>query len=319
MAFVAQQRMSLAILAAVGIVSASYIVLRKNNYTPLERELLASPDSEWLLDHTEMITVRGHRLRIVNVPGSRPDRPALLFIHGLGGQASQWEDQLKLFSKEASQILALDLLGCGSSQVVSDWPSYATQSLVQDIQAVLKYYNKDQVVVVGHSYGCSLATFLAASIQPQGLILIAPKAHMDEHQKRGQKILRLIPDWLFNRGRRADRKGGLYSKSVNRFLSEDASDDIRRRQLRWNLMSRTPVYKRFACGASFPSKEVYQAISCRVLMIGGSEDKLVPASDMEIIQGDLRNATRLLIQGAGHMPMITHPQQVNEAVLDFLQ
>ena len=32
-------------------------------------------------------------------------------------KASQWEDQLKFLSSQASRVVALDLLGCGLSQV----------------------------------------------------------------------------------------------------------------------------------------------------------------------------------------------------------
>lgn len=36
-------------------------------------------------------------------------------------------------------------------------------------------------------------------------------------------------------------------------------------------MSRTPVYKRFVYGASFPPREVYKCIKVGVLLISGSE------------------------------------------------
>lgn len=42
------------------------------------------------------------------------------------------------------------------------------------------------------------------------------------------------------------------------------------RQLQWNLASRTSVYKRIVCGASFPDRQVYQQVKAGVLLIGGS-------------------------------------------------
>lgn len=75
---------------------------------------------------------------------------------------------------------------------------------------------------------------MAASSEIQaslkGVVLIAPKEHINDTQKRNQNKLRWIPDWLFNCARTADRKGGLHSKSVDRFLGTEISDvDIRRR------------------------------------------------------------------------------------------
>ena len=40
---------------------------------------------------------------------------------------------------------------------------------------------------------------------------------------------------------------------------------------------------------------------------------------MEQIEKYLQQpSTRLLIQGAGHMPMVTHAQQINSTIRDFL-
>lgn len=120
------------------------------------------------------------------------------------------------------------------------WDAYRTQSLAQDVIAVLHKYakgdddNKQQIMVVGHSYGCAVATYVAASSSINNittLVLIAPKAQLDAKQQKGKQWIRYIPNWLFDRGRRADRRGGLYSKSVNRFLNpdEEVDDGIRRR------------------------------------------------------------------------------------------
>ncbi|KAI9243607.1 Alpha/Beta hydrolase protein [Phascolomyces articulosus] len=316
--------MNLAILATAGILGVSYIVLKnKQDFTPLEKELLALPDSEYLLDYTRMLNIRGHFLRIIDIPGKKPDQPLLLFIHGLGGQASQWEEQLEYFSHHASRVVALDLLGCGSSQVVSDWESYDTDELVADIEALLNTQDTSHgIIAIGHSYGCVLSTILATRITLKGLILVCcPKFHLGNREKRGQKLLPFLPNWVINRARRKDRQGGLYSESVNRLLSENVEDEgIRRRQLRWNLMSRTPVYKRFMSRADLKSPELFKKISTDcVLLIGASEDKLAPSSNMELIEKYLKEPpTRLLIQGAGHMPMITHTEQVNSAIQEFL-
>lgn len=101
-------------------------------------------------------------------------------------------------------------------------------------ELLLDRYKYPATVIIAHSYGCSIASFVAASPEIQaslkGLVLISPKEHINDTQKRNQNKLRWIPDWLFNCARTADRKGGLNSKSVDRFLgSEEKDQDIRRR------------------------------------------------------------------------------------------
>lgn len=112
------------------------------------------------------------------------------------------------------------------------WDAYRTQSLAQDVIQVIRHYAKEDdddkqpIMVIGHSYGCAVATYVAASsINITTLVLIAPKAQLDAKQQKGKQWIRYIPDWLFDRGRQADRRGGLYSKSVNRFLNPDQEID----------------------------------------------------------------------------------------------
>lgn len=113
------------------------------------------------------------------------------------------------------------------------WDSYTTASLVNDVISLLTdRYQYPSTVIIAHAYGCSIATHVAASplIQPslRGLVLISPKEHIDDSQKKSKRNLRWIPDWLFECAWTADRKGGLYSKSVERLLGFDAEDQLRR-------------------------------------------------------------------------------------------
>jgi hypothetical protein len=43
------------------------------------------------------------------------------------------------------------------------------------------------------------------------------------------------------------------------------------RQLRWNLMSRSAVYKRIVCGTTWPTPIDYQKVACPVLLIGAEK------------------------------------------------
>ncbi|CAO3595594.1 unnamed protein product [Absidia cylindrospora] len=199
-------------------------------------------------------------------------------------------------------------------------------------------YKNDNTVLIAHSYGCSLATFIAASplmqVRLKALVLISPKDCMDEKQVKGLKKLRWVPDWLFDFARTADRRGGLQSTSIERLLGPDAPVDLRKRQLQWNLASRTSVYKRIVCGASFPDRQVYQQVKAGVLLIGGSADQVTLPSDMHLIRGHLlfkggsdmadtaealkRIPEPYVIANVGHMPMIVKPELVNPVISDFL-
>lgn len=97
------------------------------------------------------------------------------------------------------------------------------------------------MVIIAHSFGCSIATYLAGSASLasciKGVVLIAPKAHIDEKQKKGIRVLRWVPDWLFDGLRVADRKGGLGSKSVHRMLGDTSDEQLKRRRVANDMLS----------------------------------------------------------------------------------
>ncbi|KAI9268916.1 Alpha/Beta hydrolase protein [Phascolomyces articulosus] len=308
----------------------------------LERQLIKEPEPDIITNHTQYVEINGHRLRIVHIIHELGSRvPLIVFIHGLGGQVSQWQNQIEYFSQTA-HVLAIDLLGCGKSELSYDWESYTTDSLSKDVISLLtERYQSSATVIIAHAYGCSIASNVAASpkVQPilRGLVLISPKARIEEQQVKSKRTLRWIPDWMFEMARTADRKGGLHSKSVERFLGYDVEDRLRRDQLRWSLLNRPSAYKRFVYGASFPTRQTYRAIGTGVLLISGSEDKVTPPNDVNVIRNfllgldpqetnwdsiphadSIRVPEPYIIPDVGHMPMVVHPELVNPVVSDFL-
>ncbi|CAO3675099.1 unnamed protein product [Rhizopus stolonifer] len=234
------------------------ICTRDVNEALFEHELVIEKEPDIIAENTQFVDINGRRLRIVHIIHELGSRvPLIVFIHGLGGQVSQWQHQIEYFSQTA-HILAIDLLGCGKSEVVNDWDAYTTEALVESVKELLTdRYKHPNTVIIAHSYGCSIASFVAAcpDIQPRlfGLILISPKEHFNAHQLKARQNLKWIPNWLFNCSEIVNRKGLLYSKSVNQFLGSEADEDIRRNQLKWNIQSKTPVYKRFLSGAKLPN------------------------------------------------------------------
>src|SRR6185369_8023536 len=80
----------------------------------------------------------------------------LVFIHGFGGQAEQWNYQLQKFSLD-NRVIALDLRGHG----LSDKPNrgYDMPQLVSDLETALTLLRvKGKFVLVGHSYGGAIVT-----------------------------------------------------------------------------------------------------------------------------------------------------------------
>lgn len=104
-----------------------------------------------------------------------PDHPArtMVFVHGFGGNATQWKNQLKQFSDD-SRVIALDLRGHG----LSDKPhsQYTMAEHLADLDAALRVLGvTDKFVLLGHSFGGAIVTEYAAAHpeRVEKLVLIA--------------------------------------------------------------------------------------------------------------------------------------------------
>jgi pimeloyl-ACP methyl ester carboxylesterase len=76
--------------------------------------------------------------------------PALIFVHGLVGDRSDFESQVSFFGG-SHQVVAVDLPGSGESgRNRTDWTMAA---FGEDVAAVADHLGLDDVVLVGHSLG----------------------------------------------------------------------------------------------------------------------------------------------------------------------
>ncbi len=241
------------------------------------------------------------KIRIFNSPHPQaaklPQLPLLVFIHGLGGSVAQFHPLLTSLVN-IGPCLAIDMPGCGMSAFAPRyWNAYTTDSLVQFLATVINKYREEnqEVVLICHSMGCSLGALLASSTSPyasllsehvKGVIPICPAGtSMESGQVNTVRWLLSIPDPIFDLWRMWDRRGGTESGSVARFTGQNAEDQLKRLQVRFNAQSRTPVFRRMAFGAlpkydgdrlvasgAFVGDAVWSGVEAPVLIIAGQDD-----------------------------------------------
>ncbi|CAG8476539.1 8426_t:CDS:10 [Diversispora eburnea] len=274
-------------------------------------------------NNSKNVVIRNKQLRIVHIPHELGENvPLIVFIHGLGGQATQWEYQLEYFSSTAN-VLAIDLIGCGKSEVSNRREDYNSESLVNYLEELLKSFSSKNIVLICHSYGCCIGAFLYQRIKSsvKAMTFISVKAKRTESEMTKQKIILFLPDFLFDLFRVSDRRGGIYSDSVNRMLHKDASVLLRTKQFKWNKQSKTFVWKRMLGGAKWITKEDISEIECPLLLLSGRDDKICSQSDMVVIHEWCKSPNTpapFLIPQAGHNPILENPDLVNLIINDFL-
>ena len=163
----------------------------------------------------------------------------------------------------------------------------------------------EEIVLIGHSMGCSLSASLISRTSPFsinlrekaiGMIAICPKVSAPSPQQVGafRKLLS-VPSPIFDLWRAWDRRGGVKSASVARFVGANAHPETKKLQVRFNEQSQTNVWRRMAWGAiptidanghlsgGLPGPEVWSGIEIPLFLVAGDGDSITKAEELSII------------------------------------
>lgn len=141
----------------------------------------------------------GSRLAHVRVP---PDGPVsgdpIVFLHGGPGVADMRGD-LDFFASLAEtgrEVILYDQVGAGHSERLDDPTAYTLERDRADLEALLEELGVGRAVLIGHSYGGTLAAAFAAEHPDRvsGLVFLAPGAVREHPRAYGTGMVdRLTP------------------------------------------------------------------------------------------------------------------------------
>jgi len=218
-------------------------------------------------------------------------RRTLVFVHGLGGNATQWRYQLQKFSGE-SRVIALDLRGHGQSDKPRS--DYRMPMLVNDLVLALDVLGVDgQMVMVGHSFGCAILTEYAAAHPDRvdRLVLIAGAGEY----KLGPTMAALLrlPEWLL---------AAAFAVHVRKMIASTAYvlKTMNRSLAAWNGWS------------------LMRGLTMRVLVIRGSRDKVLDARAFAEVAKVIPRAEEVDVGVSAHMVMLERREAVNRAIERFI-
>ncbi len=215
-----------------------------------------------------------------------------VFLHGYGGNARQWDFQLRHFSQE-NRTIALDLRGHGQSNAPN--APYSMDAIQADLLAALDVLGvREPVVLVGHSFGGAVAAEFAAR-HPERvarLVLVATAGEFN-----------LIP--LFR---------ALLSlpESVLRVAAPftrqwlGAAPVVMRRWFQQNV-------KRWK------GREIYPQIQTPTLVLRGHRDRVFGSRYFEEVARAIPGAEDLNVGASGHMVMLERRDAVNRAIEGFVE
>ncbi len=191
------------------------------------------------------------------------DQLTLVFIHGGGGDRSQWDYQRDYFRAKGFGILTLSLSGHGKS-------SYSTSDSISDytkeVNSLISHLNLGNYVLIGHSMGggiCLSYVLTDTENPPKALVLIGTGAKLNV-----APVFFELLNTDFDQALRLMEKFSYATKTVcaikmiNQDILTKNGPDILIQDLK-------------AC-CNFDARDRLEEIAFPSLIICGAEDKMTP-------------------------------------------
>jgi pimeloyl-ACP methyl ester carboxylesterase len=230
-------------------------------------------------------------------------RPTVLLLHAFPLDARMWEAQRAELESAGHTVVAPDLPGPEPELGFAAWA-----------RRVLGLVDGDLVPV-----GCSLGGYLAFELWRQARERIAALALVDtratpdtpDQQVARNDAIRLLGE----AGREA-----FWDELAPRLFSAEADPAVVARAR--EIVLEQPITALVAAQETMrdraDSRPTLATIDVPVLVLVGEEDRVTPPADAEAMADAVENARLARIPGAGHLSPLERPDDVSEALLDFL-
>lgn len=247
------------------------------------------------------------------------DLPTLLFIHGLGGDLTAWDEVRSYFQQKGYATIALDLRGHGLSQRSTEKDFYSFGNFAQDIVALREHEKLKNVVVIGHSFGGIIALILEGKykMKARGLVLVDTGYKSPDTSQPGvdsmliQFFIRLVSRLRLNIG---------ISGHVDFRKYVGTGDYDKRRILSDILHTSLETYLLiFSNVLQFDGEKLLKEIAIPTLIVEGEEDSVVPVGVSKMLHKKIKTSQLEIIPGANHIIVLNNPVELSKAMYSFVK
>lgn len=277
------------------------------------------PTGQWMAAaglSPRFVEVEGLRLRYVR----KGQGPPVLLLHGFASSLFTWKDVLPELAK-SHDVIALDLPGHGGSDI----PAALTPELfARVVPAALDALRVPRVSLVGNSLGGALSIAVAARAPARvdRLVLIDSAGFNFEASARPAilRALTLLPGARLLE--HSPRRRWMVASGLRQVFHDDSlvTQDRIDEYVVPVLRKRAVRAFQELLGAretlGFPG--IVGEVQQPVLVVWGREDAWIPVSDAERFRATLPHATKVVLDGCGHLPQEERPQETAQLISRFL-
>ena len=246
-----------------------------------------------------------------------PQRPSLIFLHGLGGTAKLWRPIAARLEKEHYHSVAFDQRGHGKSTIGKD--GITSKAMASDYVAIIKAYQLSSCIIVGHSMGGFLTMRMLLDYPElqgsviKGAVLMATFAG-DVYRKNFQNRVQipLIKSGLLVSLLKYKAVSKAFGKSLVgtnpdpeliRVISEIFTQTDHKRLI--------PILKAFGDESYYNRLEEIK-IPCKIVI--GDKDKTTPPFHTDDLVRLIPHSTRIDVPNKGHCLNAEAPEVIIEAI-----
>ena len=250
------------------------------------------------------ITLNSARCHFRSQGLEHADRPALVLLHGSGGDSSVWESQLEALA-DRRQVIAVDLPGHGQSQgsIVHD-----TQAYTEWLKLLIGALNLKAFVLAGHSLGGIIAQQFARTFPEmlKGLVLI------------GTGMRFTIPPGYLDMLHQ-DFDAACLISSRQAYATHMTPDMFERGLAMLHCNGPEVLLHDLSLCAGFDSTAWAHGLAMPCLIICGKQDVITPCALSYELAKAITGSTLKLIDESGHMVMQEQSDIFNNEISSFIK
>lgn len=259
--------------------------------------------------------------------------PPVVLLHGFAEDWRSWRHQIPALAAAGFSVWAPDLRGYHLSEKPRGREAYHLRHLAEDVAALVRATGQRHAHIVGHDWGGIVAwTFVGIHPELTRRLVILNAPHLRIYLRRARRPPQLFQSWyvLFFQlpwlAERALSAGNFRAVRAmfrhaparpGAFSEEDIDGYIAALSKPGALTAALNYYRANFRGDGFRLASSSK-VTAGTLVIWGEKD---PALSIGVLEGLDEVASQLRIQriaDAGHWVQNEAPEEVNEALIDFL-